>query len=131
MWLATKDGFLSAVLAENGKIVVRSRERSALDHLDHYLPGLWIEETPGRDYRYRTYVGRDEFAQALAAMARDIDYPNFKDEVGKRADRGRVSLAYEHALHQVWAIFGRLQPDGPYGYPQRRRFFRGGVVLRR
>ncbi len=127
MWLATKGGFLSAVEVQGGRrgrrgLVVRARERTALRHLAEYVEGgLEIEETPGRDYRYRAYLGREEFAEAVGAMALDIDYDNFKSAVGQEAKAGRVSRAYERALHDVWAVLGRLQPGGPYSRSSRRR----------
>ncbi|HZU21081.1 MAG TPA: hypothetical protein VE982_07655 [Gaiellaceae bacterium] len=45
---------------------------------------------------------------ALAAIARDIRYDNFKNEVAAR-DRRRA-----HLYHDVWAALGRLQEGGPY-----------------
>src|SRR3954471_15009622 len=128
MWLATRGGFLSAVEAPRGGIVVRSRERRALEHLMEHVDGrAKIVKTPGRDYLFRVFLDRDQFAAAVARMARGIDYGNFKSQVLAETRAGRVSTAYERALHTVWSVLGRTQEGGPYGWhrPKRRKRRRG------
>lgn len=141
MWLCTKGGFVSAVVHQgkrgdpnNGKIVVRARERSALVYVAAAVDRrVKIHEHQQRDYRFRVYLRRDEWAGALVALADDVDYPNFKDAVLEEAKRGHVSPAYERALHKVWGIFGELQEGGPYGWlhaPKRRKRRRGRRAAR-
>jgi hypothetical protein len=81
-----------------------------LDRLRHrYLPALTETlETPGGDYRYRAWIGRDDLAAGMAKIARNLDYANFKSEVA-RHDPDRAN-AYAH----VWGVLGELQPGGPY-----------------
>ena len=116
MWLFTVDGFVSAVEEQRGEhrgeIVVRAREAAALAALREVAPTL----TPtvvfsDSDYRYRAWLGREEWAQALAELGRRVVYDNFKSEVLRR--QGPTS--YEEALHTVWLALGRTQPGGPYG----------------
>jgi hypothetical protein len=64
--------------------------------------------TRGGDYRYRAWVSRDVLADGLAAMARDVDYANFKDEVARR-DPERA-----HIYGRVWSVLGDIQECGPY-----------------
>jgi hypothetical protein len=65
-------------------------------------------ETRGGDYRYRAWISRDDLAEGLAAIGRDVTYSNFKSEVA-RVDPGRAQL-----YGRVWGILGELQPGGPY-----------------
>lgn len=131
MWLATVDGFLSAVEYQdardpelNGKLAVRARERSALVNFFKLTPKQAKAEiretntptTKSTDYSFRVYVTRERFAEATLAAVNGIDYPNFKSEVLVRAKAGRVSWTYEKALHSVWSVFGRIQKGGPYGW---------------
>lgn len=66
-------------------------------------------ETPDGDYRYRALATHDAFAQGLARVARDINYVNFKDEVGRRDPKR------ERTYSKVWSVLAKLQPGGPYG----------------
>src|SRR3954447_630412 len=87
MWWLIPEGFYSIVQKEGEvDLCIRARDRVDLDRLrDAYMPGLGpTKETPGGDYRYRAWVSRDAFADGLAAFARSLDYPNFKDEAGRR-----------------------------------------------
>lgn len=112
MWLLTPDGFYS-IVQKRGEtdLCVRSRVGADLDRLrERYLPSLTeTTETDGSDYRYRAWASHDAVADALAAIARELDYDNFKSEVAR--------TGYERAdtYHHVWKVLGRLQPGGPYG----------------
>ena len=111
MWLLTPDGFYSIVQkrGETG-LCIRARVGADLDLLrEKHLPSLTeTTETPGGDYRYRAWASHEAVADALAALARDLHYDNFKNEVARR-DGQRA-----HAYHDVWDVLGRLQPGGPY-----------------
>ena len=116
MWVFSTSGFLSAVEERRhdhrGEMVIRAREASALEALREIAPTLTATVVYGdSDYRYRAWLGREEWAQALAELGRRITYDNFKSEVLRRQGPSR----YEQALHTVWSALGRTQPDGPYG----------------
>lgn len=68
-----------------------------------------IIETPQGDYRYRAWVDRTAFVDALARIGQKLDYDNFKSEVA-RHDPARA-----HLYGKVWSVLGDLQPGGPYG----------------
>ena len=44
----------------------------------------------------------------MAEIVRNLDYNNFKNEVGRR-DASRA-----HLYIRVWSVLGELQPGGPY-----------------
>ena len=111
MWLLTTDGFYSIVHKPGDEeLCVRGRDPGDLDRLrSQYLPTLSETlETRGGDYRYRAWVSREALAEGLAAIARHLEYPNFKNEVARR-DPGR-----SHVYGEVWSILGEIQPGGPY-----------------
>ena len=112
MWLITTRGFYSAVEdhQQPGCVLVRARERGDLEALADLIPRLQGEETPDRDYRFRASVEREAWAGAVAQLAREIDYPNFKNAVAERQGRERA-----HVYGEVWAILLGLQQGGRYG----------------
>jgi hypothetical protein len=112
MWVVSRAGFYSVVqkVGDPG-LTVRARVRQDLVNLLSYLPGAAsayeIRESPTNDYGYRLQCSHKEWAEALAALALEIDYDNFKSEIGK-LDRKRESI-----LHKVWdALYDltRLNP---------------------
>jgi hypothetical protein len=127
MWVFTSEGFYSAVIEQRGKnkgkIIVRAREPGALELLrDRYMPALGetsiMPKGVTADYRYRAWIDRADFADGMAEIARQIDYPNFKSEAAHRRGYG----PFEKMLHGVWSLTAKLQPGGPYnqggsGYP--------------
>jgi len=50
------------------------------------------------DYRYRAYVKKGDFIDALKRIAEDINYYNFKSEVGMTQGRKREKL-----YSKVWS----------------------------
>lgn len=112
MWLLIPEGFYSIVQKEGEKeLCVRARVSVDLDRLrETYVSALGeTVETPGGDYRYRAWIGRDELAEGMAEIVRNLGWANFKDEVA-RHDASRA-----HLYGRVWSILGELQPGGPYG----------------
>lgn len=122
MWLFTKYGFFSSVCARQGdgghgqsvaptKIMVRARLRPHLTALKERFPDLLencdIRELPAADYAFRLFVEKSAWSQVLVALNEEMDYDNFKSEVARH--QGRSGAAYEHALHEVWAVMNRLQ----------------------
>jgi hypothetical protein len=61
-------------------------------------------ENAGTDYRYRSKAPRGDVATAVAKIVQDLDYDNFKDEVGKKQGQGRAK-----AYGQVWRVLYDLQ----------------------
>jgi len=106
MWLTTPLGFFSAVQKPNtDHLTVRSRVRADLDRLrDHVCPELGPTITgAGTDYPYRAACSHEAWATALAAMARDIDYGNFKATVAQRQGYGRARV-YGRVWEQLLAL---------------------------
>lgn len=111
MWVVSAVGFFSVVEKpwdRDGKtLTVRARRREDLEGLrDRFLPTMGpISEDPGADYRFRAQAPREAVAVALAAMARGIDYQNFKAEVARVRGHDRAAT-----YHEVWEVLRRLQP---------------------
>src|SRR5690606_26341981 len=116
-----KHGFFSAVCARQGdggygqpvdsdRIMVRSRLRSHLialmERFPHHLGDCEIHESLGTDYAFRLFVSKSNWAQVLAELAGEIDYDNFKSEVGRH--QGAAGASYEDSLHDVWSVMRRL-----------------------
>lgn len=109
MWLFTPIGFFSIVQkAGTSDLTVRTRVAADLDRLrTEYLPQLSATvENAGTDYPYRATVGHEAFAGCLAALARDIDYANFKNEVARRMGHERAAVYGE-----VWNALLQLEHD--------------------
>jgi hypothetical protein len=106
MWLLTPRGFYSVVANTDDPetVLVRARAREDLEALHDLIDGLDIIETRDRDYRWRALVTRRAWSTALALLAAEIDYPNFKDEVARRQGRKRADV-----YHAVWATLLGLQ----------------------
>ena len=111
MWLITTRGY-SAVEdhQQPGCVRVRARAHEDLTALADVIPSLVVEETPDRDYRFRASVAREAWASAVAQLAREIDYPNFKNAVA-----GRQGSKRAHVYGEVWATPLGLQEGGRYG----------------
>ncbi len=123
MWIYTVFGFYSVVQNRNkgkeGQLMVRARFREDLDRLrEKYLPRL--SETKAfkkgsySDYPFRAYVGKMAFANALWKIAADIDYTNFKNEVGKVQGWDR-----EGVYMKVWSVMKDSEVE------KRTTFFEG------
>jgi hypothetical protein len=106
MWLFTTNGFLSVVrdADDPDRLVVRGRVREDLEAFCEDTGAPAPVETPGRDYRWRTWVSPATFATHLADQAGRIDYPNFKDAVASRQGHERA-----HRYHDVWQVMYDLQ----------------------
>ncbi len=111
MWLMTTQGFYSIVkhttLAD--RFMVRSRARKDLENLLALLENgghaAEIFETPHSDYAYRILVTGKQKAKILEVLGEEIDYSNFKSEVGRRPDQADKLDAY----HEIWAVMRRTQ----------------------
>jgi hypothetical protein len=110
MWILSRYGFFSIVEKPEdrarGTLTVRARVREDLDELrEHMMASLGpTTETTGTDYRFRAIAPRADVANALAQLAADIDYSNFKDEVERRQGTQRADV-----YAQVWSCLLPLQ----------------------
>jgi len=104
MWLCFNDGFLSVVADKHdpSRLLVRARRRQ--DLLNAVGKETEIVETPDRDYRWRTFIGREDFTAIVGGRIDKIDYTNFKNSVK------------DHDLHDMyldfWARHLRYQDQG-------------------
>lgn len=110
MWLFSKQGFVSIVkdrYCEEDEVVIRARKRedleAVLDMMETERPG--IIELPHTDYRYRTIVKQRDFALAVAHIAMEIQYPNFKSAACPPGSDMKRTIAY----HQCWDVLRKLQ----------------------
>jgi 8-oxo-dGTP diphosphatase len=111
MWTLTPFGFYSAVKKHGDAfLTIRARVSDDLDALrDRYLPTLSPTVSGvGTDYPYRATCTPDAWGEALGAMGRDIDYANFKSEVGRRQGSARA-----HAYGKVWEALYGLEQAAP------------------
>lgn len=108
MWILTTRGFLSVVAhrEEPGCVLVRARRREDLEALREQLPDLELREDRAADYRWRTTLTRESWAAALARLAGQIDYDNFKSAVARRQGAERAA-----PYGRVWAELRSLQGD--------------------
>jgi hypothetical protein len=118
MWLFTKHGFFSAVCARQGdgahgqpvdpsRMMVRARLGPHLEALTARFPdeleGCEIVETKRSDYAFRLFVGKAAWTRVAAALAEEIDYDNFKDEVEKYQgdDGARQTSAHSQLVSPI------------------------------
>jgi len=108
MWLCTRLGFFSIVQKPRGTWQVRARARADLDRLCRLMrwPPRRLLETPG-DYRWRLLLRAEEWPELMLALARTVDYPNFKAAIGALPDQAPKLPAY----HDFWAALVHLQQD--------------------
>ena len=94
MWLFTTQGFYSVVAhrRDPGRLIVRARAREDLEVLREQIPELRIYSDPDADYRWRGVVTRAEWVAAVAELATELDYDNFKRAVADRQGRERERL---------------------------------------
>ena len=97
MWLMTTRGFYSAVQHRDDpdRILVRARCRRDLDAISDLVPGepVLLEHA---DYAWRVETDRATWRAAVAVLAAEIDYPNFK---------GAIDDPDRHDLYlEVWRV---------------------------
>lgn len=108
MWLVTKTGFYSIVHkpGDGRRLTIRSRVRSDLVALRReHLPRMSkIVEIPLSDYQFRATAEKRDVERAVAKMASEVDYPNFKDAVAAEQGAARSAI-----YHRVWAALLELE----------------------
>ncbi|MBL1218902.1 MAG: hypothetical protein D8M59_15590 [Planctomycetes bacterium] len=122
MWVFTRYGFFSAVCARQGsgepgqpvdpdRVMVRARVRHHLEALQARFGELLGESEirvfEATDYAFRIFVDKSVWVQVMAALTEEMDYDNFKSEVGRH--QGVKGGRYVGALHGVWDVMYRLQ----------------------
>jgi hypothetical protein len=97
MWIFQNNSFLSVVEHKDdpARVLVRSRIQGDIERA---IPGVTVHEDRQADYRYRTFVTREQFKAAMSAAIDRIQYPNFKDSVAKE-DHERKA-----AYLSVWQV---------------------------
>jgi hypothetical protein len=108
MWIFTTQGFYSVVAYREDpeRLLVRARTRADIEALRKQIPSLEPFEDPEADYRHRAIVSGEEWIAALALLAAEIDYDNFKNEVASRQGYERARL-----YGYVWDKLLSLQGD--------------------
>lgn len=106
MWIATTQGFYSAVAHREHPdfVIVRARSRTDLEALRKQIPEIEPFEDRTADYRHRALVSRSEWVAAVAQLASEIDYDNFKSAVATRQGAKRAGI-----YGRVWADLLEIQ----------------------
>lgn len=88
---------------ERGVIIVRARERQTIEWVNSCCgAGFAVKSPPGWDYEWRCYLTAVEWGKALAQIAADLDYRNFK-AWSHSGPTNREDLAHRiwHAAHET------------------------------
>jgi hypothetical protein len=105
MWLITPRGFYSAVAkpADGDEFVtVRARSEGDIRNLSDLIDAE-PSRGDGTDYKWRIRCRKSEWAGAVAVMAGEIDYSNFKNRIASE-DPARA-----HVLSRVWEVLYDIQ----------------------
>jgi len=118
MWLFTRYGFYSVASAqtpegapEPATVMVRARCKLHLELLLVRFPGMAmgtsIQTWKDCDYRHRIFVPAEQWAMAVAALAKEQQWSNCKQEVAHF--QGAADEDYVQTMHEVWRTMFRLQ----------------------
>jgi hypothetical protein len=109
MWIFTPIGFFSVVAKQSdpNTVKVRARIRQDLENLLELLQQVHPQQreeteiyaTPRRDYPYRLFLPKEVWSLLAEALASDIDYTNFKDEVKHTQGYSRAGL-----YMKIWSV---------------------------
>jgi len=102
MWVFTRDGFLSIVEhnLNSNILIVRSRFKN---HIQKIFGEVNVEEDAGTDYEYRAEIPKEKVAKVMSDLVKDIDYPNFKNELGRLK---KIDSPY---VRRCWAVYEVVQ----------------------
>lgn len=119
MWVVAEKGFYSVVQhkANPNILLVRARVRKDLERLRSYIPSLKVvNDTKGlADYKYRAFVTRFDFAEAMKKLVMGIDYPNFKSRIKAKYGYERESIYFN-----VWSTLMDLCTKLPFWQGRRK-----------
>jgi hypothetical protein len=115
MWIFTRYGFFSIANGRNaddspdpGVILVRARRMAHMTRLQQRCPSLAAAEvTTTRHGSYRIAVSKPQWLAALALLADEMNWRDFKAEAARF--QGPGGAGYLHALNQVSAAMKDLQ----------------------
>lgn len=114
MWICLSDAFLSIVHkdCEPDELLVRARRQGDIQKV---FPDAVVKKTIGNDYLYRAAIKRTVVGEALATLAMEVDYDNFKNTVRDNK--------LHSAFSAIWHTIARLQVIPPYSSrrPARQR----------
>jgi len=116
MWVTTTQGFYSAVAhrTKPGVLLIRCRVKGDLDALKRQIPSLKPFRDGTADYPWRAEVSQADWMMAVARLAGEVDYDNFKNEVTRRQGKRRAGV-----YMRVWSALTQLERDFQrryYGY---------------
>ena len=102
MWVMLNDSFLSIVENMNNpeELLVRARIKGDIEKI---FPKAKVFEDNNADYKYRTFLLKNEVANEIIKNISEINYDNFKNSISK-TDSERY-LAYT----KVWGELRKLQ----------------------
>ncbi len=108
MWVITTTGFYSVVehRRDPERLIIRARAREDIEALRQWIPAIEPRSDPAADYRWRAVVARAEWVVAVAQIAGEVDYPNFKTAVAQRQGAARACHYTE-----VWQTLRRIQRE--------------------
>ena len=121
MWIFTRYGFFSIACATSADgtidmdtVMVRSRLREHLLSLKARFPETElgkaeIQSSDQTDYRYRIVLPKATWVAALAELATEQTWSNFKNETNRFSRAMKAASAYVDALHRIWDVMHRLQ----------------------
>ena len=115
MWLMTRIGFFSVVQKpDHFQLTIRSRHHDDLTRLrEHYLPSLGpIQSQPDSEYPWRASARHEDFAAALALIAKAIDYPVVQDELTHSLGTYRAA-----GYGKAWSSLSAIADDAPPAAP--------------
>lgn len=114
MWIASRFGWFSIVKQADDAYAIRARKREDIESLLSFLNvNIPILESEKQDYRCRIVVTEHELLTISCELFQDIDYPNFKEMIGKNENQ-RDKLAY---YHEIWGIMWDYQIDQKIMHP--------------
>lgn len=120
MWILLNDSFLSVVQDrdDSSRLLVRSRIAGDIERALGGASSAEVFEDPTADYRYRCFILREEFEQAMVQAVRRIDYANFKNSISNPSRKTAAKRIWQ-VLFDCFGGFGRsgelsdrMQPSG-------------------
>jgi hypothetical protein len=121
MWIFTRYGFFSIACASGpdgavdpDKVMVRARLQEHLLSLKDRFPKTDlgkadIQCSKHTDYEYRIVLPKDAWVSALAELASEQTWANFKNEAARSARAKGQRHEYVDALHEIWSVMAALQ----------------------
>ena len=102
MWIVLNKSFLSIVKNRNNEnqLLVRARVKGDIEKV---FKDADVFEDERADYKYRSYINRENVASLIGNELLNIDYDNFKSSVSK--DEVYRARAYM----DVWSSLNKLQ----------------------